>query len=108
MIIPSKVLSFIQFYSLIDPISVLEIGSKSIWTAPLVSYLKNGTLPNSKKVTTKLKVQAAQFILIKDIFYKKGFSRPFLRCLSPEEADYVMRGSMKGFVGTTQVVVISA
>ena len=27
----------------------------------------------------------------KDVLYKRGFSHPYLRCLSPEEADYVMR-----------------
>ena len=59
MIIPNKVLSFVQFSPLIDPIDVQEIGSKSNWTTPLVSYLKNGALPNSKEVARKLKVKAA-------------------------------------------------
>ena len=59
IIILGKVLSFIQFSPLIDVINVLEIGSESNWTTPLVSYLKDGTLPDSKEVATKLKVQAA-------------------------------------------------
>ena len=59
MIIPGKVLSFVQFSPLIDHIDVQEIDSKSNWTTPLVSYLKNGTLPNSKEAARKLKVQAA-------------------------------------------------
>ena len=29
--------------------------------------------------------------MIKDVLYKRGFSRPYLRCLGNEEADYVMR-----------------
>jgi len=37
------------------------------WTTPIVSYLKNGTLPDGKEAARKLKVQAALFILIKDI-----------------------------------------
>ena len=53
--------------------------------------MKNDTLPDGKEAARKLKVQAAQFVLIKDILYKKGFSHPYLRCLSPKEADYVMR-----------------
>lgn len=81
---------------MINVIDVQEIGSESNWTTPLVSYLKDGTLPDSKEVTRKLKVQAAQFILIKDILYKRDFSRPFLRCLSPEEANYVMREVHEG------------
>jgi len=39
----------------------------------------------------KLKVQAARFMLIKDILYKRGFSRLYLWYLGPEEANYVMR-----------------
>ena len=91
MIVLNKVLSFVQFSPLIDPVDVQEIGSEINWTTPLVSYLKNGALLNSKEAARKLKVQAARFVLIKDVLYKKGFSHPYLKCLSPEEADYVMR-----------------
>ena len=31
---------------------------------------------DSKEVARKLKVQVAQFVLIKDVLYKRGFSRP--------------------------------
>ena len=99
MIIPGEVLSFIHFLPLIDPIDVQEIGPESNWTTPLVSYLKNNTLPHSKEVARKLKVQVARFVLIKDILYKRGFSHPFLRCLSLEEADYVMREVHEGICG---------
>ena len=53
-------------------------------------------LPNGKDAARKLKVQASLFVLIKDILYKKGFSHPYLRCLGPEEADYVMREVHEG------------
>jgi len=59
MIIPGKILSFIQFSPLIDFVDVQEIGFESNWTTSLASYLKNGTLPDSKEVARKLKVQAA-------------------------------------------------
>ena len=56
-------------------------------------------LPNGKDAARKLKVQASLFVLIKDILYKKGFSHPYLRCLGPEEADYIMREVHKGICG---------
>ena len=68
-----------------------EIGSRSNWTTPLVFYLKKGALSGGKEAARKLKIQVARFVLIKDVLYKRGFSRPYLRCLSPEEADYVIR-----------------
>ena len=76
-----------------------EIGSGSNWTTPLVSYLKNYTLPENKEVARKLKVQAARFVLIKDVLYKRGFFSPYLRCLSPEEANYIMREVHEGICG---------
>ena len=91
MITPDNVLSFVQFYPLIDPDDVWEIGSENNWTTPLVSYLKNGVLPDEKEAARKLKVQAARFVLMKDVLYKRGFSRPYLRCLGTEKADYAMR-----------------
>ena len=53
-------------------------------------------LPDGKDAARKLKVQALRFALIKDVLYKRGFSRPYLRCLDPEEADYVMREVHEG------------
>ena len=58
--------------------------------------MKNGTLPSKKEATRKLKVQAVQFVLIKDVLYKRGFSYPYLRCLGPKEVDYVMREVHEG------------
>ena len=51
-----------------------EICSDSSWTTPLVSYLKDGVLPDEKEAARKLKVQVARFVLIKDVLYKRGFS----------------------------------
>ena len=99
MVIPGNVLSFVQLSSLIDLSNVQEICSDSSWTTPLVSYLKDGVLPDEKEAARKLKVQAARFILIKDVLYKRGFSRPYLRCLGMEEADYVMREVHEGICG---------
>ena len=99
MIIPDKVLSFVHFSPLIDLINVQELSSESNWTMSLVSYLKSGALLDGKEAARKLKVQAVQFVLIKDVLYKRGFSRPYLRCLSPKEVDYVIREVHEGICG---------
>ena len=79
--------------------NVQEVDSESNWTMPLISYLKNGMLPEGKDATRKLKVQASRFVLIKDVLYKRDFSRPYLRCLVPEEAEYIMREVHEGICG---------
>ena len=91
MLILDKVLSFVHLSPLINGISVQEIGSESNWTISIVSYLRDDTLPDSKEAARRLKVQAAQFVLIKDVLYKGGFSQLYLRYLSIKDADYVMR-----------------
>ena len=99
MITHGNVLSFVQLSPLIDSDDVQEIGSESNWTTPIASYLKDGILLDEKEAARKLKVQAARFVLIKDVLYKRGFSRPYLRCLGNEEADYVMREVHEGICG---------
>ena len=66
---------------------------------PLIAYLRAGILLDSKDVIRKLKVQASRFVLIRDVLYKRRFSRPYLRCLSHDEADYVMREVHEGIYG---------
>ena len=56
VVILDKVLSFIQPTPLIDVVNVQEIGSESNWTTPVISYLKDGALPDGKEVARKLKV----------------------------------------------------
>ena len=99
MLIPGQLLSFIQISPLIDNTSIQEIGSENYWMTLITSYLKDSVLPDDKETARKLKVQAARFILIKDVLYKRGFLRPYLRCLGLEEADYVLREVHKGVCG---------
>ena len=100
MLVPKQVLSFVQVSSLIDDgTNVQELNSESNWTMPLISYLKTGVLPDGSDATRKVKVQASRFVLIKGVLYKRGFSRPYLRCLCHEEVDYVMREVHEGICG---------
>ena len=76
-----------------------EVNFEENWTTPLKAYLRSGILPDGKDVARKLKVQASRFVLLGDVLYKRGFSQPYLRCLSHDEADYVMREVHEGICG---------
>ena len=102
MITHGNVLSFVQLSPLIDSSEVHEIGYGSNWTTTIASYLKDGILQNEKEAARKINVRATRFVLIKDVLYKRGFSRPYLRCLDNEEADYVMREVHEGICRNTQ------
>ena len=73
-----------------------QIDVEEDWTAPLKEYLQSGSLPDGKDAARRLKVRASRFVPIKDVLYKRGFSRPYLRCLSHGEAEYVMREVHEG------------
>ena len=66
---------------------------------PIVSYLRNGILLEGRNASHRLKVQASRFVMIEDVLYKRGFSRLYLRCLTHNKADYVMREVHKGVYG---------
>ena len=65
----------------------------------MIAYLRSGILLDGKDAARKMKVQASRFVLIEDVLYKRGFSRPYLRCLSHDEADYVIREVHEGICG---------
>ena len=65
----------------------------------MIAYLRSGILPDEKDTARKMKVQASRFVLIRDVLFKKGFSRPYQRCLSHNEADYVMKEVNEGICG---------
>ena len=67
--------------------------------APIISYLKDGTLSEGKDEARKLRVRSARYVRLNDALYKRGFSQPYLRCLSPNEANYVLREVHEGACG---------
>ena len=86
----------IQYLPSIDIPNVRQVQNKGSWMAPIISYLKDGTLPKGKDEARKLRVRSARYILLNDILYKRGFSQPYLICLSPDEANYVLREVHEG------------
>ena len=63
-----------QYVPSIDLQEVQRIEDQESWMTPIVSYLKDGKLPEGKDEAKKLKIRAARYILINDVLYKRGFS----------------------------------
>ena len=76
--------------------TVNSITVNTTWMLPIIRYLKEGTLPADRAEAHKLRIGASRFQLLGGILYKMGFSRPHLRCLSSEEANYVIREVHEG------------
>nr|GFB48228.1 reverse transcriptase domain-containing protein [Tanacetum cinerariifolium] len=62
----------------------------------LVNYLKEGTLPKDEKKARKLRLKARQYELMEGILYKRLFLTPWLRCMGPLQAEYIMREIHEG------------
>nr|GEZ75171.1 reverse transcriptase domain-containing protein [Tanacetum cinerariifolium] len=57
----------------------------------LVNYLKEDTLPEDEKEARKLRLKVRQYELMEGILYKRSFLTPWLRCVGPLQAEYVMK-----------------
>jgi hypothetical protein len=66
---------------------------------PIISYIQGWVLPNDRHEARRLKVRASRFVILQGILYKKGFSLPYLRCLTPVEAEYVLKKIHEGICG---------
>nr|GEW69778.1 reverse transcriptase domain-containing protein [Tanacetum cinerariifolium] len=66
------------------------------WMTELVNYLKEGILPGDEKEARKLCLKARQYELMKGVLYKRSFLTPWLRCVGPLQAEYVMREIHEG------------
>ena len=89
----------IQYMPSIDLLEMLQIEGEENWMTPIVSFLKDGRLPEGKDEARKLRVKSARYILMDEVLYKRGFSQPFLRCLAPNEVNYVLREVHEGAYG---------
>nr|GFB52113.1 reverse transcriptase domain-containing protein [Tanacetum cinerariifolium] len=87
-------------------IKYLEI-TKALMTE-LVNYLKEGILLGDEKEVRKLRLKARQYELMEGVLYKRSFLTPWLRCVGPLQAEYVMKeiheGSCRMHAGPRSVV----
>ena len=81
----------VQYIPSIDIPEVHQIDGVANWTTPIMSYLKDGLLLEDKEEAKKLKVKAMSFVLTDEVLYNRGFSQPYLRCLTSDEFHYVLR-----------------
>ncbi|XP_020417963.1 uncharacterized protein LOC109948679 [Prunus persica] len=69
------------------------------WMSPIYSYLTNDTLPEDKAQARKLRYRSARYTVINDVLYKRGYTTPYLKCLTAEQGDYVLREIHNGVCG---------
>ncbi|GKV49566.1 hypothetical protein SLEP1_g56308 [Rubroshorea leprosula] len=82
---------------------VMEISTNPdtpSWTDSIVSFLRDGIIPEDRQEAMKLRKKASRYTLVDGVLYKRSFSLPLLRCLNPYEAEYALREVHKGVCGS--------
>lgn len=72
------------------------------WHTTIQPYLEHNILPSNKNEARKVIRRAGRFFLWGGSLYGKGFSSPCLKCVSPEDANYVLRETHKGMCRSHQ------
>ncbi|KAL5546721.1 hypothetical protein UlMin_006408 [Ulmus minor] len=93
------------------PIEILEVPSidkpeqvgsivvRPCWMDPIISFLRDGTLPADKFEARRLRFRLARYFLDKGKLYKKGFSSPSLLCLDEDRGKFTLEEVHAGVCG---------
>ena len=60
------------------------------WMDPIRLYIATRELPNNRSRAHKVQVQSARFSLVDGLLYKRSLGGPYLKCLTPEQGQYVL------------------
>ncbi|XP_021996336.1 uncharacterized protein LOC110893539 [Helianthus annuus] len=67
---------------LLRQVNMIEIGDSS-WMTPIIKYLQEGILPESRAEARKIQNKALHYEMNGNILYRKSFLGPLLRCVDP-------------------------
>nr|XP_029148723.1 uncharacterized protein LOC114925322 [Arachis hypogaea] len=83
-----------------EPTVALHLTESSpSWLDPITNFLELGKLPEDEKAAKALRREAARYAIIQGQLFKKGLSQPLLKCLHPDQTDYVLREVHEGCCG---------
>ncbi|GKC92001.1 reverse transcriptase domain-containing protein, partial [Tanacetum coccineum] len=91
----------------VEVLAVVE-EERETWMIPIHEYLAEGILPAETDRARAVRRKSQRFAVINGILYKKSFIGPWLRCVGPLQANYVLReiheGSCSMHASTRSVV----
>ncbi|GKA12902.1 reverse transcriptase domain-containing protein [Tanacetum coccineum] len=66
------------------------------WMAPIYEYITEEILPAKKKKARVVQLKSRRYSVINGVLYKKSFLEPWLRCVRPLQANYILREIHEG------------
>ncbi|GJT60221.1 reverse transcriptase domain-containing protein [Tanacetum coccineum] len=94
----------------INKVEVLAVVEEEgdTWITSIYNYLTKEELPANKKKARAIRRKSERYAVINEVQYKKSYLGPWLRCVGPLQANYVLReiheGSCSMHVGTRSMV----
>ncbi|KAL5547014.1 hypothetical protein UlMin_006701 [Ulmus minor] len=81
------------------PAEVVTVDSSGSWMTPILQYLVHDELPNDKNEARRLRAKAARFSILDGQLLRRSFSGPYLKCVTPSEANYILAELHEGECG---------
>ena len=102
--LPIKETIYLPIYyqpgSSILPTQVSQIKEVPLFWMDLIRlYIAMGELPNDRGRAHKIQIQSARFSLVDGQLYKWSLGGPYLKCLTPEQGQYVLAELHEGICG---------
>ncbi|KAK1587454.1 hypothetical protein Q3G72_013021 [Acer saccharum] len=71
--------------------TVAPVDNGRSWIEPIFNYLQADILPDDRVEARRIKAKSAKFCILYGKLYKKSFTDPYLRCVTPREAYDVLK-----------------
>lgn len=75
-------------------VNVLQ--TQASWAKPIRDYMEHNILPEDKLEASRIKFRASRYVVFDGVSYKWGHTIPLHRCVTEEEAIYIMRKVHEG------------
>ncbi|KAL5557494.1 hypothetical protein UlMin_039730 [Ulmus minor] len=81
------------------PVEVVTVDSSGSWMTPILQYLVHDELLSDKNEARRLRAKAARFSILDGQLLRRSFSGPYLKCVTPSEANYILAELHEGECG---------
>ncbi|XP_057738168.1 uncharacterized protein LOC130955344 [Arachis stenosperma] len=69
------------------------------WMDPITEYLEKGKLLEDEKAAKVVRREAAKYVIVQGQLFKRGLNQSLLKCLHPDQTDYVLSEVHEGCCG---------
>ncbi|XP_059658685.1 uncharacterized protein LOC132305016 [Cornus florida] len=82
-----------------NPWQINIIPYEPSWINPILTYIRDGVLPEQKDEVGKIRSKAAKYAILQNQLYRQSFLGLYLKCVTPTEARQILRTIHEGVYG---------